>query len=96
MKCPYCEKEQQSNGLFGHRFNSKIIRECNHCKKNFGFTIKNVPEYIINKTDCLNEGEHIFSVVSRHSDNIFARCKDCGFERVHYEPEETVVEESTE
>lgn len=60
LKCPYCESEQEplyDNAESGVWFNHK----CTNCSKVFIYQIEYWPTFKIKRTECKNDGEHVWA-----------------------------------
>ena len=62
LKCPYCDAELQVCHDDGEGYDEDVLHqmECHHCDKTFGFTTSISFYYEPRKTDCLNDGNHVW------------------------------------
>ena len=83
VECPYCEKELDicHDDGFGYEEGVNHQIECPHCEKHFIFQTSISFYYEPYKADCLNDGNHKWSITNTHP-KCFARmeCGECGAE----------------
>lgn len=82
--CPYCDKENEDPYLEQPRVDEVFEHECEHCEKNFVFTIDWNISYSEEKADCLNGGEHNWEKICGYPEEVYRnkrRCSMCDAEK---------------
>ena len=88
-RCPYCNKEVDID-LTAIDVEEVQEQECPHCDKTFAFTCEVSVDIYPRKADCLNGGEHNYSLFNPniHGAALLMICNACGHERFLTKEEE--------
>ena len=81
VNCPYCDAEQDINHDDGYGYEEDRIhqQECSDCKKVFTYTTAIIFHYEVEKSQCLNGGEHSWTAPTTYPVRCTRmRCADCG------------------
>ena len=74
--CPYCDKQCEADEE-ARRQDEVYEHECEHCEKNFVYTLWYDICYSEDKADCLNGGEHNYEEICGYPPEVFKNKRRC-------------------
>lgn len=74
--CPYCNKECEADSELRNP-SENYEHECEHCEKNFVYTIDYDIIYYEEKADCLNGGKHNYEKICGYPRELFENKRRC-------------------